>query len=57
MIKFLIANGLLVVGLLLVLYNVYWLSSREPSMLGAGFAYFFIGIGILLSIIGGLMRR
>ncbi len=45
----------LLAGLFLVGYDIYWLATRKGSLLGAGFAVLFIGIGIVLIIIGSLL--
>lgn len=42
-------------GLALVLYDAYWLLSREVSPLGAGFALLLIVVGGVLLLIGATL--
>ncbi|MEM0450430.1 MAG: hypothetical protein QXO17_02525 [Nitrososphaerota archaeon] len=60
----LIAFGVLLpmAGLPLVAYNAYWLAARSGgsgggwlSGLGAGFALLFAIVGLILTLIGGLL--
>ncbi len=55
---------LLITGMLLIIYNVYWLYTHSASAaggfaggLGEGFALLLTGVGILLAIAGFLIRR
>ncbi|HIE23831.1 MAG TPA: hypothetical protein EYP68_06345 [Candidatus Korarchaeota archaeon] len=56
-ISFLLGAFLSVGGLALILYDIYWLMSREGSILGVGFALLSIVFGFVLLIIGTIILR
>ncbi len=50
-----VVGGLLsIIGLIMVIYDTYWLVSRgeSASALGAGFAVLFIVVGLVLLLVG-----